>query len=145
MALRILIVDDSLSIRQVVKKVMGQAGLDPNQCVEACDGREALDRLERDRFDLIVADLNMPRMDGLQMIRHIRETPATRAVPVIVLSAEGNDDTIRLAMEAGANGYVLKPFTPEVLASQIRPLGLTAEADTKTETDDTDPSDPQVF
>jgi two-component system chemotaxis response regulator CheY len=144
-AVRILIVDDSLTIREVVRKVVGQAGLDINQCFEACDGREALDKLSRDRFDLVIADLNMPRMDGLQMIRGVRECPATRGLPIVVLSAEGNDDTIREAMEAGANGYVLKPFTPEALAAQLRPLGLIPGDSATATIDEADLSNPEVF
>jgi two-component system chemotaxis response regulator CheY len=125
--MNILIVDDSMLIRQVVKKVLKQVGLQPDKILEANDGKEALAILEREEAGLVLSDINMPNMDGLQLLMHLRQTPKYETLPVIVVSTEGSEETMREAMELGANGYVLKPFTAEAMARQLRPLGLIPE------------------
>jgi two-component system chemotaxis response regulator CheY len=123
-SLNILIVDDSMLIRQVVKKVVRQAGLDVAGFLEAANGQEALDILMKTPVDLVLSDINMPGMDGIEMLMRLRQIERLQELPVIMVTTEGSEERINEAMELGASGYVLKPFTPERLVEQLGPLGL---------------------
>jgi two-component system, chemotaxis family, chemotaxis protein CheY len=138
-SLHILIVDDSVIIRQVVKKVIKQAGIATEKIYEAADGLEALDIIKTEPIDLVLSDINMPRMDGLQMLMHLRQIESKENLPVIVISTEGSEETVREAMELGATGYVLKPFSPEKLVDQLRPLGLVSAPPAQAEVDLSNP------
>lgn len=138
-SIRVLIVDDSVIIRQVVKKVIKQAGILPEKVLEASDGEEALQIIKTEPVDLVLSDINMPRMDGLQMLSQLRQIESKQDLPVIVISTEGSEDTVNEAIELGATGYVLKPFTPEKLLEQLRPLGLFPENTAQPEVDLSDP------
>jgi two-component system chemotaxis response regulator CheY len=140
--INVLIVDDSALIRQVVRKVVKQTGIQPDSFFEAGNGREALDIIAKNRVDLVLSDINMPRMDGLQMLLTLRRMKDKESLPVIVVSTEGSEDTMREAMKLGATGYVLKPFTAEALAEQLRPLGFLTETPSE---EDVDLSAPDAF
>lgn len=143
MGIHVLIADDSMLIRQVVKKVLKQVGIPTDSVMEANDGQEALELIKTQPVDLVLSDINMPNMDGLQMLMHIRQMEASNLqnLPVIMVSTEGSEETMAEAMELGANGYVLKPFTPEALAGQLRPLGLMdAEEEGMDSFDEDDPT-----
>lgn len=142
MGINVLIVDDSALIRQVVRKVVKQTGIQPDSFFEAGNGREALDIIAKNRVDLVLSDINMPRMDGLQMLLTLRRMKDKESLPVIVVSTEGSEDTMREAMKLGATGYVLKPFTAEALAEQLRPLGFLTETPSE---EDVDLSAPDAF
>ncbi|MFP4382135.1 MAG: response regulator [Candidatus Sumerlaeia bacterium] len=144
MGINILIVDDSMLIRQVVKKVIKQVGLQPDKTLEANDGKEALAILEQEDVHLVLSDINMPNMDGMQLLMHLRQIDKYRELPVLMVSTEGSEDTMREAMELGANGYVLKPFTPEAMAEQLEPLGLAPETP-EGEEQNIDLDDPTAF
>ncbi|ADK85382.1 response regulator receiver protein [Desulfarculus baarsii DSM 2075] len=116
---RILVVDDSLTIRNLLSMVLRQNGHD---VVTAGDGFEGLQQLAAHRVDLIISDLNMPRMDGLSFIKKIRQNDSTSAIPVILLSTEKASRDIDNAMDAGASKYLVKPVLPAVLAAEVKKL-----------------------
>jgi two-component system, chemotaxis family, chemotaxis protein CheY len=112
----VLVVDDSATIRQMVSFTLQQAGL---AVLEAADGQQALERLGGGRVDLVVTDLNMPRMDGITLIRELRGRPASRYTPVLMLTTESQESKRREARAAGATGWIVKPFHPEKLLQVV--------------------------
>lgn len=144
MAINILIVDDSRLIRQVVKKVIKQTGILADECYEACDGLEALSIIKSKPVDLILTDINMPNMDGLEMLMQLRQMEDKQDLPVIVVTTEGSQETMDQAMELGATSYIFKPFTPEVLAEQLRNAGFAMNS-SSTSGFETNPGDPSAF
>lgn len=113
----ILAVDDSVSIRKMVCFTLKEAGY---QVVEAGDGQEALGKARVQAVHLVLTDLNMPRMDGLVLIRSLRALPAYRGVPILVLTTESGDAIKAQLKAAGATGWLLKPFNPERLLEVVR-------------------------
>jgi len=118
--IRILIVDDSATIRRMV--VASLRGLGDVSFVEAGSGLEAVERLAMASTAMMVLDLNMPDMHGLDVLRFVRRHPAYHALPVIVLTTRDDPASRTAAMEAGATMYLTKPFTPDTLASHVRSL-----------------------
>ncbi|APX65173.1 response regulator [Sphingomonas sp. gentR] len=112
MTASILTVDDSASLRMAIRIALTGAGY---TVTEAADGAEGLAKATGTRFDLIVTDLNMPNMDGLEMIRALRQQPAQAGVPIIFLTTESDDSMKAQAKAAGATGWLVKPFQPEQL------------------------------
>lgn len=113
----ILIVDDSASIRHTVIIALKKQGY---MIEEAADGTDGLQKAEKKRFDLFIVDLNMPEMDGLTMIRHLRRLSQYDGVPILFLTTE-SDDTVKLAAkEAGATGWITKPFKAEQLVKVVK-------------------------
>lgn len=115
----ILIVDDSEPMRGVMRIVLMRAGY---QVVEACDGRDALSRLEERKFDLVVSDLNMPNMDGISLVNAMKRLQAHESIPVIMLSSEMDEEIIKQGLSAGAAVWLSKPFQPArmlVLISEL--------------------------
>lgn len=112
MTASILTVDDSASLRMAIRIALTGAGY---TVTEAADGAEGLAKATATRFDLIVTDLNMPNMDGLEMIRGLRQQPAQAGVPIIFLTTESDDSMKAQAKAAGATGWLVKPFQPEQL------------------------------
>lgn len=113
---KILIAEDDLDIRELVKLTLQFRGHDVDS---ASDGREAVEKAQRESFDLILMDVRMPRMTGYEACRTLRDIDATREVPIIFLSAKGQEEEIKAGLEAGATQYILKPFTPDTLATRI--------------------------
>ena len=107
-----LIADDSVTIRQMVSFTLRQAGF---TVIEAVDGQDAADRLGDQRVDLIITDLNMPRLDGIGFIRALRSRPASKHTPVLMLTTESQQEKRQEARAAGATGWIVKPFHPEKL------------------------------
>jgi two-component system chemotaxis response regulator CheY len=112
----ILAVDDSASVRQLVTLTLRGAGY---EVIEASDGQAALMRLQGP-VRMVVTDLNMPRIDGIQLIREIRAHPSYRFIPVIVLTTESQEGRKQAGKAAGATGWIVKPFTPEQLLAITR-------------------------
>jgi two-component system chemotaxis response regulator CheY len=104
---RILLVDDSATIRQLLK--FGLSRLENASCDEAADGQQALKMVEKQHYDLILIDINMPVMDGLKMLEELRRKPEHVATPVVIITTEGAATDQRKAMERGANAYLTKP------------------------------------
>ena len=125
MAYNVLIVDDSPAMRAFVRRVLDLSGLTVGRYLEAGHGREALDLLEREWVDIVLTDLNMPTMDGEQLVRHVELDESLRAIPVLVVSTDRTEGRVRQMMTLGAKGYVTKPFLPETLREEIeRVLGV---------------------
>ncbi|EFL51948.1 response regulator receiver protein [Solidesulfovibrio fructosivorans JJ]] len=113
---RILTVDDAKSVRGLVSQTLRQAGYD---IAEAVDGADALEKAS-EGIDMVITDLNMPGMGGLELITRLRERADTRFTPILVLTTESQSDTRRRAVSAGASGWIVKPFAPEVLLALVR-------------------------
>jgi len=113
--MRILLVDDSRTIRTVQKSILAQLG--HSDVVEANDGVEALSQLSAHRPDLMLVDWNMPNMDGITLVRKVRES--NRTLPIIMCATEAEKSRLLEAVKAGVNNYVVKPFTPETLSEKI--------------------------
>lgn len=120
-----LIVDDSTVMRKIVERSLRQAGLDPLIVHEAGSGSEALEVLKTTRVDLILSDINMPLMDGLEFVRQIKAQNLAQGVPVVMITTESSEEHVRQAILAGARGYIRKPFTAEQVKERVLPL-LTA-------------------
>lgn len=116
---RILAVDDSASIRQMVNFTLGKAGY---EVVEAVDGKDGLGKASAEKFDLIITDLNMPNMDGIQMITALRQVPACAFVPILMLTTESQAEKKDAGRKAGATGWIVKPFDAEKLLAVIHKL-----------------------
>ena len=113
----ILAVDDSPSMRQMVQFTLKSAGY---QVVEAVDGDDAWEKAGRQQFDLVLTDQNMPRMDGLTLVRNLRATPKHRATPILILTTESTDEMKGQGRAAGATGWLVKPFDPQKLIAVVR-------------------------
>lgn len=122
MALDILIVDDSAAIRKILQRVLGQADIPVGTVFEAGDGAAALEILKKQRVGLVLSDINMPNMDGLELLRHIKASEAWCKVPVIMITTEGSAAKVKEAVELGATGYVRKPFTAEQIKEKLAGL-----------------------
>lgn len=116
---RILTVDDSTSVRQMVSFTLGKAGY---EVVEAVDGKDGLEKVAGGKFDLIITDLNMPNMDGIQMIAAIRKLPANGFIPILMLTTESQSEKKDAGRKAGATGWIVKPFSAEQLLSTLQKL-----------------------
>lgn len=125
--LRALIVDDSSVMRKIVERTLRQAGLDPLVVREAGTGVEALEILRGDGVDLILTDINMPAMDGLELVRQIRAQRLAPGVPVVMITTESSEEHVKQAIQAGARGYIRKPFTAEQVKERVLPLVHAAE------------------
>jgi len=117
MARKILTVDDSNSIRQMVIFTLKQAGY---EVTEAQDGREGLARAQSNKADLIITDLNMPNMNGIEMITAIRALPEYKFTPILMLTTESDETKKQAGRNAGATGWIVKPFNPEQLLKVIQ-------------------------
>lgn len=115
----VLIVDDSASIRATVSIALKGAGYN---VIEALDGNDALYKLQGTRVNLVISDVNMPGMDGITLLKRLREGPATRFLPVIMLTTEGSEDKKNQGREAGAKAWVVKPFDPVKLLDAVAKL-----------------------
>ena len=127
MALNILVVDDSRVMRAIIIKTLRLSQADLGEVYEAGDGQEALKMLDDHWIDLALVDINMPVMDGGEMIERLRQNPATADLPVIIVSTEGSETRKEVLLQKGV-GFVHKPFTPESLREAIlRTLGGSDE------------------
>ncbi|MBN9602562.1 MAG: response regulator [Afipia felis] len=115
----ILTVDDSPSIRQMIKVVLGPAG---HNVLEAGDGAQGLETAKSAKPDLVITDLNMPVMNGLELIKALRKQPSLLGLPIVFLTTESNDATKQEAKAAGATGWITKPFKPEQLLAVVSKL-----------------------
>jgi two-component system chemotaxis response regulator CheY len=116
--IKVLVVDDSSTARLLITEALSASGKRRERALkisEAADGFEALRQLPRGAFDLVLTDINMPTLSGLELIRMIRARPEHRTLPIVAISTEREPDDARRAREAGADGYLGKPFEPETL------------------------------
>jgi two-component system, chemotaxis family, chemotaxis protein CheY len=120
--IRTLIVDDSSVMRKIVERALRQAGLNLAVVHEAGTGAEGLDVLRAQPVDLILSDINMPTMDGLEFVRQIRAQNLAPGVPVVMITTESSEEHVKQAILAGARGYIRKPFTAEQVKERVLPL-----------------------
>jgi two-component system chemotaxis response regulator CheY len=113
MAFNVLIVDDSSSMRAIIRKIMKVSGFNVGEVLEAADGKEAIKVLTDEWVDLVLADINMPNMNGLELISEMKKNEMLKSIPVVMITAEGSEKRIQESMKLGASGYIKKPFLPE--------------------------------
>jgi len=119
MAYNVLIVDDSQTMRKVIRKTVSISGFDIGDCWEAGNGKEAMDLLGSCWVDLILVDLNMPVMNGLEMLRELKKTEMHCHIPVILITTEGSEKRLEEAYALGIRGYIQKPFFPETVRNVL--------------------------
>jgi two-component system chemotaxis response regulator CheY len=122
MPITALIVDDSSVMRKIVERSLRQAGLELSKVFEAGNGAEALSVLLGDKVDLILCDINMPVMDGLEFVKQLAGVENAKGTPVVMITTEGSEAHVVQALSAGARGYIRKPFTPEQVKEQVIPV-----------------------
>ena len=117
--INVLVTDDSQIVRQVIIKTLSVAGVDTNEIYQAGDGKEALALLDEKQIDLVISDLNMPVMNGIEMFERMQKNEATKKIPVIVVTTEGSQTRIDELKAQGIKGYIRKPFTPEQIREVV--------------------------
>jgi two-component system chemotaxis response regulator CheY len=122
MAVNVLVVDDSAAIRKILQRVLRQTEMPLGDIFEAGDGAEALDVLNSQQIGLVLSDVNMPNMDGLQLLAEIKRKEALKTIPVVMITTEGSQNKVLEAVGLGASGYVRKPFTTEQIKEKLTGL-----------------------
>lgn len=117
MCKKIMIVDDSASMRMMVTFTLKEGGYD---IVEAVDGSNALEKLQNGRVDMMITDVNMPHLDGIELVRKVRENSECRFIPIILLTTESQESKKKAGREAGATGWIVKPFRADQLLSVVK-------------------------
>jgi two-component system, chemotaxis family, chemotaxis protein CheY len=117
-----LIVDDSSVMRKIVERSLRQAGVESLVVLEAGSGVEGLEVLKTKRVDLILSDINMPAMDGLEFVRQLRKQRLAEGVPIVMITTESSEEHVKQAIEAGAIGYIRKPFTADQVKQKVLSL-----------------------
>jgi two-component system, chemotaxis family, chemotaxis protein CheY len=120
--IRALIVDDSSVMRKIVEKSLRQAGLSLSEVFEAGNGAEGLNVLKDKTVDLILSDINMPAMDGLEFVKQLQLIDSAKNIPVVMITTEASESHVTQALSHGAKGYIRKPFTADQVRDHIMPL-----------------------
>lgn len=120
--IRALIVDDSSVMRKIVERSLRQAGIELEKVTEASNGADALAAMHDMAVDLILCDINMPVMDGLEFVREVAKLESAKGVPIVMITTEGSETHVVQALTAGARGYIRKPFTPDQVKEHVLPL-----------------------
>jgi two-component system chemotaxis response regulator CheY len=118
--MKILIVDDFSTMRRIIRNLLKEIGY--NNADEAEDGQVALAKLKAEAFDFVVSDLNMPNMNGFELLHAVRADPALASLPVLLVTAEAKKEDIITAAQAGASGYIVKPFTKATLEEKLNKI-----------------------
>jgi two-component system chemotaxis response regulator CheY len=117
---RFLIVDDFSTMRRIVRNLLKEIGF--NNAEEAEDGQVALNMLKAAKFDFVVSDINMPNMNGFELLKQIRSDDALKGIPVLMVTAEAKKEDIVAAAQGGASGYIVKPFTKATLEEKVQKI-----------------------
>ncbi|MFZ0311072.1 MAG: response regulator [Candidatus Korobacteraceae bacterium] len=120
--MRTLIVDDSSVMRKIVARALQQGGVSSGEILEAGNGAEALEILRNQKVDLVLSDINMPVMDGLEFVRQLQSVENAKGTPVVMITTEGSESHVMQAISFGARGYIRKPFTPDQMKQHVLPL-----------------------
>ena len=128
MALNILVVDDSAVMRKMIIKTIGMCGVPTREIKQAANGREGLEQLNKNWIDIVILDINMPVMNGEEMIDEMKQDPEIKDIQVIVISTEGSSTRIERLKEKGAR-FIQKPFTPEIIRDTIYEVTGVGEGD----------------
>lgn len=117
---KILIVDDSSTMRRIITRILRQSGISVETILEAAKGSEALEQIASNPdVQLVLSDVNMPEMDGIELVNKLREKHSKDQLPIIMITTEGGEEMRDKALSSGANGYVSKPFTPESIGEAL--------------------------
>ncbi len=139
MALNVLIVDDSEVMRKVIKRVVNLSGFELGEVFEAENGEKALSTLDENWIDIVISDINMPVMDGIEMLEKLKANEALSDIPVIIVSTEGRNERIEDILAKGAAGFITKPFKPEDIRCLISDtLGVDTDGSYSEESEDSD-------
>jgi len=122
MSKSLLIVDDSATMRKIIMRTVRMSGLQFDKIEEAGNGVEALEKLGANPVDVMLCDINMPEMGGMEVVKKVRELPACSNTKIVMVSTETSDDIVKGVMNDGANGFITKPFTPEKFQEKLSPL-----------------------
>ncbi len=117
MSLRILTIDDSKTMRDMLMLTLADAGFD---VIQAVDGQDGIDMLEKEKVDVVITDINMPRMDGYEVVRQLRMRPEHQTTPILVLTTESEIEKKKMGRDVGATGWLVKPFDPDRLVETVR-------------------------
>lgn len=120
LSLKVLVVDDFPTMRRIVKNLLKQIGFE--NIDEAEDGMQALQKLKKDKYGLVVSDWNMPNMEGIDLIRKIRQDPQLKDTPFLMVTAEAEKEKVIEAIKSGVDNYIVKPFTAEVLREKLEKI-----------------------
>jgi two-component system chemotaxis response regulator CheY len=121
-SIKILIVDDMAAMRKILKTLLSQLGY--KNVDEAEDGKQALEKLRKnpDYYDLLITDWNMPNMTGIELVQEVRKDPQLKHIPILMVTAEAKKENVLMAIKAGVNNYIVKPFTAETLKDKIEKI-----------------------
>lgn len=122
MAKSLMIVDDSATMRKIIMRTVRMSGLEFDRTEEAGNGVEALEKLGSDTVDIMLCDINMPEMSGTELVKKVRELDSCKDTTIIMVSTESSQDVVDSTMADGANGFITKPFTPEVFQEKLTPF-----------------------
>lgn len=122
MAKSLMIVDDSATMRKIVIRTVRMSGLNISRVEEAGNGAEALEKLNANPVDILLCDINMPEMGGMELVKKVREIAACADTKIIMVSTESSQEVIDGTIADGANGYITKPFTPEKFQEKLSPF-----------------------
>lgn len=117
-----MVVDDSSTMRRIIISVLLQMGIPDDNIGDAKDGMDALGKLKSTKYDLILTDWNMPRMDGLNLVKNLRHLPRYKTTPIMMITTEGGKDEVIQALKSGINNYIVKPFNAETLRAKLEPM-----------------------
>ncbi len=116
---KVLLVDDSAVMRKIIQRNLKESGLVIDEFLEAGDGKQALDVVNKSAVDLILCDWNMPNMSGIEFVKTLRSLNLPKKIPIVMVTTEGSDAKMAEAKESGADGYLTKPFTPDQLRDKL--------------------------
>ena len=122
MAKSLMIVDDSATMRKIIMRTVRMSGLEFDKTEEAGNGVEALEKLDAGVVDIMLCDINMPEMSGTELVKKVRELDSCKDMKIIMVSTESSQDIMDSTMADGANGFISKPFTPEVFQEKLAPF-----------------------
>jgi len=142
MSFNVLIVDDSNAMRAVIKKILTISGFQMDHCLEAGNGREAMEVLSKNWIDVIISDINMPEVNGLELLDLLKKNETLKEIPVIMITTEGSADRMQEAFNRGAKGFVKKPFLPEDIRKILyQVIGVSENGEYKEDTRTADECD----
>jgi len=119
---KVLVVDDSSTMRKIIKNVLIELNIESEYISEAVNGEEAFEKIKTEDFDIVLTDWNMPKMNGLDLVKNIRHFPKSAKTPIIMITTEGCRDEVIDALKCGVNNYIVKPFNGEVLRNKLLPI-----------------------
>lgn len=118
--MKVLVVDDFATMRRILKSILKQIGF--TNIIEADDGSSALAMLKKDKVDMIMSDWNMPKVTGLDLLKAVRSDESTKDIPFLMVTAEGQKDSVIQAVQAGVSNYIVKPFTAETVKEKLKQM-----------------------